>query len=217
MISQPTRTLQRHSKFYRQPPCSYYDRIIDFGVHGDGTRPWRAVRLLYEPFLLGDDTTSPCISAIKDRHPRLNVTALNDIGMRLDELEPLGTYEPQHHRKERAALLRDVGTLFAASNVAASRSSFPLMLLKMNPTLRQLHIPTSKDATRKYKLFMLQGWGTSQCAIANGRVSVFEHVIQMSNVTSSADHAKWQLADSGADITTNKISTCDADGKTRTI
>lgn len=134
-----------------------YDRIIESGI-GDG-RPWQAVRLLFEPFLDSRDAdhiTSRCISAIKQRHPRMNVTALNDIGMRVDELEPLGTYEHPRELKKRAALVRDVGTLLAAANVAASRSSFPLMLLKMSPALRQLHIPTAKDATPENRKFMLQ-------------------------------------------------------------
>ena len=205
------------SKYYAQPPCSYYDRIIESGI-GDG-RPWRAVRLLFEPFLdprVEEHTTSPCISAIKQRHSRLNVTALNDIGMRVDELEPLGTYEHPREVKKRAALVRDVGTLLAAANVAASRSSFPLMLLKMNPALRQLHIPTAKDATAKNRKFMLQGWGDANCANENRHSSVFNHVIQMPNVSTSAAHAEWQVTNTGVGITTHTISTCAA-GDTQTI
>lgn len=105
----------------------------------------------------------------------------------------------------RAALMRDIGTLLAAANVAASRSNFPLMLLKMNPALRQLHIPTIQYSSVANRLFMLQGWGAPQCEIPGARVVVLEHTVPMPEVfsssgeliMSSAGHADWQRSYNG--------------------
>jgi hypothetical protein len=192
------------------------------------------VRLLFEPLEFDIDNatgittdkslTSPCIAAIKERHPGVNVTALNDLGMRLDRLKPLGTPEKDRHRMERAAILRDAGTLFAAANVAASRSSFPLMLLKMNPTLRQLHIPTIQNSSAANRAFMLQGWIGSECDVVGARFRVFEHTVPMPEVlsssgeliTSSAGHAEWQRSYDGAGIATEEILNCARPGRDST-
>jgi len=133
------------------------------------------------------------------------VTSIGALGLRLDGLEPLGTVENDGQRVARGALLRDVGTLLAAANVAASRSSFPLTLLKMNPTLRQLHIPVEEEGRELQAV----GWTVfPRCVIPDARVKVFEHVIGMPKATNREAHAEWQRAHTGTGITTRVLMNC---------
>lgn len=48
-----------------QPPCSFYDKVIEGGVNG---AQFKNIRIVTQ-----NDTLNPCVREIQDRHPSLNV------------------------------------------------------------------------------------------------------------------------------------------------